>query len=345
MISSLNRITDKIRHLFPGLVLLTIITVYLLILAGGIVRGTGSGMGCPDWPQCFGRWVPPTEVSQLPPNYQQIYGAKLKGEVEFNAVKTWIEYINRLLGAFAGLLVFALLISSLSFLRRNTAVFIGSLTAFVLIGANAWLGSRVVATELADYLITLHLLLAVLVVFALLFVYIRTGKLNDFTVGNVQRNAGLNWLLVVTMFVSLGQVILGTQVRDVLDGIVKMLGYAQRDNWIGAMDWHFYVHRSFSLVILGLHLWVIYQLRRASSTGILNSLVGSLAGVVIAEIATGAVMAYFSVPAIAQPIHLFLAVVMLGLQFAAFLLLNQKRGNATNELDGFLVSAKIALPE
>ena len=345
MISSRNRITDKIRHLFPGLVLLTIITVYLLILAGGIVRGTGSGMGCPDWPRCFGRWVPPTEVSQLPPNYQQIYGAKLKGEVEFNAVKTWIEYINRLLGAFAGLLVFALLLSSLSFLRRNTAIFIGSLTAFVLIGANGWLGSRVVATELADYLITLHLLLAVLVVFALLFVYVRTGKLSTFTFANVQWSNSLKWLLGITILLSLGQVILGTQVRDALDGIVKTLGYAQRNNWIGAMDWHFYVHRSYSLIILGLHLWVIYQLRKSSSTRMVNPLIIGLVSVVVAEIATGAVMAYFSVPAIAQPIHLFLAVVMLGLQFVAFLLLNQKRGNNADELSDSLVNAKIVLSE
>ena len=77
-----------------------------LILAGGIVRATGSGMGCPDWPKCFGRWIPPTEFSQLPSNYREIYGAKLKGEVEFNAVKTWIEYANRLLGVLVGFFVF-----------------------------------------------------------------------------------------------------------------------------------------------------------------------------------------------------------------------------------------------
>lgn len=321
MINSSN-LTDKYAQRFRSLALLTVVTIYLLVLAGGIVRGTGSGMGCPDWPRCFGRWIPPTKITQLPPNYQEIYGAKLKGEVEFNPVKTWIEYVNRLLGAFSGFLVFATVVASFPYLRTDRSVFWGSFAALLLIGANGWLGSRVVATELAQYLITLHLLLAILVVFALLFVLIRSEAISQAFQVHEQRNQSLSWLLVVTIVLSAGQVMLGTQVRDALNEVVHRIGYAQRDNWVGGLDWRFYVHRSFSLVVLALHIGFIYQLRRRLQTGIMNRLTVALIALVMAEIGTGIIMAYFSVPAAAQPVHLFLAVLMMGLQFVILLLLN-----------------------
>lgn len=321
MINSSN-LTDKQSRRFRSLALLTIVTVYLLVLAGGIVRGTGSGMGCPDWPKCFGRWVPPTEISQLPPNYQEIYGAKLKGEIKFNAVKTWIEYVNRLLGAFAGFLVLATLVASLPYLRNDRSVFWGSLTAFLLIAANGWLGSRVVATELAQYMITLHLLLAILVVFALLFVWVRSGAVGQLPQNDDQHSNRIQLLLVLTLLLSLGQIILGTQVRDALNEVVQRIGYVQRDNWISELDWRFYVHRTFSLAVLTLHLAFIYQVRKVVRTEVITRLTVALVLLVVAEIGTGVVMTYFSVPATAQPAHLFLAVLMVGLQFVIWLLLN-----------------------
>ena len=332
MISS-SSLTDKQSQRFRSLALLTVITIYLLVLAGGIVRGTGSGMGCPDWPKCFGRWIPPTEISQLPHNYQQIYGAKLKGEIEFNAVKTWIEYINRLLGAFSGFLVLATLVASLSYLRKDRSIVWGSLAAFILIGANAWLGSRVVATELAQYMITLHLLLALLVVAALLFVLVRSGAISQETPRNFRSSKTINQLLLVTVVLTIGQVLLGTQVRDALNEVVKRIGYAQRDYWIEGLDWRFYVHRSFSLVILGLHVAFIYQLTKAYRTGALASLGKALIGLVVAEIGTGIVMAYFGVPAIAQPTHLFLAVLMVGVQFIIWLLLHPALSSPERVID------------
>lgn len=126
---------------FRNIGVITIASVYFLILVGGVVRSTGSGMGCPDWPKCFGSWVPPTEINQLPDNYLEVYknkriekNQKLAGylssmgftqlandifshpsqylETEFNVSKTWIEYLNRLVGALIGVFIFLTLIFS-----------------------------------------------------------------------------------------------------------------------------------------------------------------------------------------------------------------------------------------
>ncbi|MCX6213436.1 COX15/CtaA family protein [Spirosoma sp.] len=322
--TSSNSLINKKEQRFQSLAFLTVIVIYLLILAGGIVRGTGSGMGCPDWPKCFGQWIPPTEISQLPANYQEIYGAKLKGEIEFNAVKTWIEYINRLLGVLSGFLVFATLITSFTYLRKDKAIVVGSLVAFLMIGVNGWLGSRVVATELAQYMITLHLLLAIVVVFALLFVLIRANVSKLQQQRNARNTEGVKVLLIVVMILTLGQIILGAQVRDALDSVVKQLGYAQRSEWVEELDWRFYIHRSFSLVLFGLHVLVLYRLKKQSTSIIIRRLTNYLIALVVAEIGTGIIMAYLGVPAAAQPVHLLLAILIVGLQFSVSILLTPK---------------------
>lgn len=312
------------NRLFRRLALLTVVVVYLLILIGGIVRSTGSGMGCPDWPKCFGSWVPPTEVSQLPPNYQEIYGAKLKGEIEFNAFKTWTEYLNRLFGAFTGLMIFATLVASVSYIKKDRPVFTVSLLTFLLVGFQGWLGAKVVSNELAPWLVTLHMLLAIVIVFFLLYVVART-YVGNIQIEKIENKTLLNRWLFITIGLSLIQVLIGTQVREAMDVVIEKLGNERRTEWIENLGLSFYVHRSFSILIMILHIGLVYWLKKNTiAKGVLSQLTMALLIMVGVEIVSGVILAYLSVPALVQPIHLTLATLALGLQFVIGLLINAK---------------------
>lgn len=330
---------------------ITILAVYLLILVGGIVRSTGSGMGCPDWPKCFGQYVPPTSLEQLPSNYKEIYAEKrreknlrlvgfLKAigmreaaervqndetiyiEEDFDVTKTWIEYLNRLLGILIGLLIFITFISSLSYRKVKPLVPILSFTALLLVGFQGWIGSIVVSTNLLQGMITLHMFLAILQV--LLMAY--TAEIAQKTQLDEQKtqiSKGIWALLWLNLMLSLGQVLLGTQVREQIDEIAR--DFANRGYWIEKLDYRFYIHRSYSLLLIALNVFLLFKLKKITQEYFKNIrfLYQLLIAILVLSTLSGAIMAYFAVPAFAQPVHLALAAAMMGLEWQIFLRLQK----------------------
>ena len=269
--------------------------VFLVILAGGTVRMTQSGMGCPDWPRCFGMWIPPVNEAQLPADFES-YLDKQDIDHSFNAYHTWIEYINRLLGALLGVFVFIYLIWSFRLRKKlGWKFFFTALGLFLLTGFQGWLGKLVVEGNLAVSKITIHMLVAIIIA-GLPFINIR---MFDSTKSKVK--SWVKYVPIVVMLLVLIQVVLGTQVREEVDIISKALQYGQRELWIERLGSEFTIHRSFSWLLLlavGALVYLFKDIKDVKFDIVL------VVGFTFVNILIGVIMAYLDVPAIAQPMHL-----------------------------------------
>ena len=329
---------------FNKLCLKTLVAVYFLILIGGIVRTTGSGMGCPDWPKCFGTWIPPTSINQLPSNYKENYAsyrdkknkkfasvlntiglkatatmllndASVLVESDFNATKTWIEYLNRLVGVIIGFLIILLFWRSLKFRKSHRAIFYFSLATLIGVLFQGWFGSIVVSTNLTTWTITIHMFLALLIVVFLVLLYSKSNQTPEKKIENNSKALiFLLWLCIASLLI---QIFFGTQVRANIDRL--MTSIIPRQDWIQNTGVDFLIHRSFSWLILLLHVILFLQTRKTIGR---NSLSLPILVLILISVFTGVIMAYLSIPAYIQPIHLFVATVVFGLQLLLLLDLN-----------------------
>lgn len=312
--------TDARTRRFRRLGVLTVAAVYCLILIAGAVRATGSGMGCPDWPTCFGQWIPPVNVSQLPENYQQIYAERGYAETEFNATKTWIEYTNRLVGVLIGILIFLTMLASRHFRKHNKLVTQLSVAAFFAVVFQGWLGSRVVASNLHPGMVTLHMLLAQAIVATLICAVMRSQREVISSEGLHKLPEIFKTVMMVAMGMTLLQMIMGTQVREAIDIIAR--SEATRSIWIEQLPLIFVVHRSFSWLILLTNLWLVYQIWKHIPRSNPMRRFGIAQGVLIlSTVVIGVIMNHMNIPAFVQPLHLCLASLIFGVQITVFLFL------------------------
>ena len=332
--------------------MITLVAVYLLILVGGIVRSSGAGMGCPDWPKCFGSWIPPTSEEQLPDTYKKdfveyrknknqrfaayldVLGFENKAdqvrnelsiltESEFNVTKTWTEYVNRLIGTIVGMLIILNFIASVKFIKRDKTLFVLSFLLVVLVVFQGWIGSVVVSTNLLPWMVTLHMLLALLIVAILIYIVFRVRS-ESLAMTDLPKRRMLNTLFILSGLLIIVQIVFGTQVREAIDGVALSLNYEERDTWVGLAGFSFVVHRSFSITLVLGQLLIVYVIYRNKllQAG-LPAHVRIVLALIILEAVSGIVMAYFGIPPFAQPLHLLIAVVIFGLQFLMILMLNK----------------------
>lgn len=331
--------------------IISIVIVYLVILAGGIVRMTGSGMGCPDWPKCFGFLIPPTERSQLEwksnseYNKNQIviidetlfyandkFKSKNKFEMsnwseytkhdysKFNVYHTWIEYINRLIGAIAGLSVLILFVNSLKFFKTKKIITGLSFLALIAIIFQAWLGKMVVDSNLMANTITIHMLMAIVLLFILFSILAISNPIKK----RVRVSRNISILVLISIVLLLIQIITGTEVRKFIDIKMELLNYTEKERWIENITSSFSFHRSFSWAIIIVNSLIYFYARKSGLKLKIIHIVNSL---IFFQISSGIIMYYFHFPFSSQPIHLLISTMIISIQFY-FLLLYKTSKNA-----------------
>jgi heme a synthase len=324
-----------------------LVLVYLVIIAGALVRMTGSGMGCPDWPKCFGYYIPPTEEKQLLFTVGKVYE---KGQVIikdktlfvakndftakqifensnwekytkhdyaiFNVYHTWIEYINRLFGALAGVACFVTFILAFGFWKDRKKIILYSFLVCILMGFQAWLGKTVVDSVLNPVKITTHMLVALLIVALQLYViYKASSKFDEHGFDSKFR-----LFLIISIVLTIIQIVLGTTVREHVDTISE--SGLPKIAWLQNPTISFYIHRSFSILVLLINAFLWMRNKRLE---LAFSKINWVILIIAFEIISGIAMAYFEFPFGSQPLHLVLASILFGVQFYLFLEITSTR--------------------
>ena len=311
---------SRTRPPFVRLALWTTALTYSLILVGSLVRASGAGLGCPDWPRCFGSWIPPASVEALPPQFDPAL---------FNPTLMWTEYLNRLLGVTVGFTIFAATISAWRHHRRDPHILWPTVAAFLLTGYEGWLGGRVVAHELAPWIVTAHLVVAIVIV--LLLVYATVYALYRRPVVAVAGSrvvvddepdraprTALVATIAIMIVVTLAQVAVGTQVRgNVDDALDAGVARPQALATVGMFD---SVHRTTALAVMSLALMALlvvwskhpHEKRIAQWTYAVVALAAM-------QIVLGAVLAFVALAPPFQVLHLTVASLLMGAQMVQLL--------------------------
>ncbi|OCK43627.1 cytochrome oxidase assembly protein [Tenacibaculum soleae] len=337
---------------FPLIVKISLIAVYLIFLAGSVVRMTGSGMGCPDWPKCFGYYIPPTSEEQITWQANTTYEKGMiivKNEAlfvaendlktaekfnsnnwvkytkhsyaKFNKFHTWTEYINRLASVLAGFPFLFLIFVSTKFWREKKLITLLSFGAFFLMLFEAWLGKTVVDSNLKPTIITIHMVAGLVIIALLLWLHFIVSKDKTTTDAlektTLKKHSSLfNKLLIISVVFSLIQIAMGTQVRQFIDEQVKLFGFDNKQYSLLNPSFKFYFHRSFTIAIVLVNLGIFY-LNQIKDLG--YKLVNWIVFLIFLETITGILMYYADFPIGTQAIHLLSGAILFGLQFYLWL--------------------------
>ena len=181
-------------------------------------------------------------------------------------------------------------------------------------GFQAWLGKMVVDSNLSPYRISIHMGMALLILLGLVFLLFSSER-KKFSISG---NTALKVLAWFAVLLTLFQIGLGTQVRQYID--LQMNDTPE--NWLDPAPVKFYVHRTLSLLVLGVHIMIFLMLRKIKKN---IRIFNQILGLILLEIFTGILMFYLDFPLSSQPLHLIIASLLFGAQSFFILQMMSKR--------------------
>ena len=251
---------------FAKLAVAAAVATFVLIAVGGLVRATDSGLGCPDWPLCFGDWLPPADLH------------------------AWIEHTHRLTAAvFVGPLVGAVgLITVFTQRRRDLPLLGAAVVAGVLVIVQSLLGAAVVLQGLAAELVTAHLGMALIVLAAVIFI---AERATHGPMPAVNTRPGLTRLVAVTALAIFAQMLLGSWVTGHNAGLAYT-DFPLMDGSVlpavgGSEQAVHLAHRLLSVVVAALIVWTAVAIRGSTDARLPRLLALGMVVLVALQIALG----------------------------------------------------------
>jgi protoheme IX farnesyltransferase len=224
---------------FRTLATATFVATLLLIAWGGVVRATGSGNGCPDWPTCFGSWIPRVEYHTL------------------------IEYTHRVLALVAGTLTLALGGLGVWSLRRPGVIDRAAATMSVILlplfVAQAAIGGWIIATDEDPAVVTLHFAVAFVVLGLAVAIVTRTR------LGAGPGRRGYAGVAAATAAATYALLLVGTYVRAEGAGLAfrdwPLMGQTIVPSFDAPGALAMFAHRVLAIVVVALFVWSLIRAR------------------------------------------------------------------------------------
>jgi cytochrome c oxidase assembly protein subunit 15 len=300
---------------FGRFTILTTIATYFLIFMGGLVRVSGAGLGCPDWPKCFGRWIPPLSIHQLPPEIDP---------ATFNLTLAWIEYINRFFGVTVGLLILAVAIWAIARYRSDLKILIPALLAAILTAYQGWQGSQVISSRLEPIIVSAHMVIALIIAGLMIYIsiqaYYRSGSITRGEYPAITRR--LAGILLIGAFL---QIIIGTQLREAVETIFAEFPLISSGQVLLQSGWLFHLHAFIGIVVMILALFASHRMLVQSPSSLVWQSGWTIAVLAILQVIFGTILFFVGIPPVARLLHMWISALLFGVILIAHFALSRER--------------------